>query len=446
LLATALAFGLALRWYFYRYWPAVMGDTLVYGDIAKNLLLHGIYGFTRADGIHPTLIRLPGYPLFLALCFRVFGVQNYGPILWIQIVADLGSCLLISAFVRRVSSPRAATIALFVAALCPFTASYTAAPLTETLSIFCVALAMYAFARELEAPGIWPFLLLTFSFSYAALLRPDGALVAVAFCPALIIYVNRTIGFKRAFRTAFLAGLIAVLPFGAWAIRNWKTFHVIQPLAPRYATDPGEFTAPGFQRWTKTWCVDFASTQEIYWNEDGDKISLTDLPSRAFDSPEQRQQTADLLNDYNENTTVTPELDERFAAIADDRVGANPLRYYLVLPLARVADMWFRPRVEALPIDERWWKYRENPPLVIFCYAYAALNLALVLAAIAGLFFKPRCGGVLLAYMLLRSTLLATIEAPETRYTLECFPMIIALASVALDRVGRRQSTSAASP
>jgi hypothetical protein len=38
----------------------------------------------------------------------------------------------------------------------------------------------------------------------------------------------------------------------------------------------------------------------------------------------------------------------------------------------------------------------------------------------------------MLAYMLLRSALLLTVEAPETRYTLECFPMLFALSGVAL--------------
>ena len=30
-----------------------------------------------------------------------------------------------------------------------------------------------------------------------------------------------------------------------------RTFHVFEPLAPRYAVDPGEDTDPGFQRWTQ---------------------------------------------------------------------------------------------------------------------------------------------------------------------------------------------------
>ena len=45
-------------------------------------------------------------------------------------------------------------LALWLAALCPFTANYVAMPLTETLSIFCVALGLYAFAAVLEQPRL----------------------------------------------------------------------------------------------------------------------------------------------------------------------------------------------------------------------------------------------------------------------------------------------------
>jgi hypothetical protein len=47
----------------------------------------------------------------------------------------------------------------------------------------------------------------------------------------------------------------------------------------------------------------------------------------------------------------------------------------------------------------------------------------------------------MLAYFLLRSALLMTVEAPETRYTIECFPMLFALGGVALDSAFRRGTT-----
>jgi len=45
---------------------------------------------------------------------------------------------------------------------------------------------------------------------------------------------------------------------------------------------------------------------------------------------------------------------------------------------------------------------------------------------------RPRFWQPMVAYMLLRSALLTTVEAPEARYTLECFPMLFALGGIAV--------------
>ena len=439
LVILALAAGAALRIEFLRTHPEIGFDALRYGDIARNWITHGIYGLSSFDAsgglrIHPTLLRLPGYPLFLALCFSLFGMEHYMAVMRVQVVLDLVSCLLIAGFVRRVVSPRAGTIALFLAALCPFTANYTASPLTESLSIFCVALAMYSFARLLESRRPLFVVILAFAFSYAALLRPDGALVGIAFCPAIFLYGRRTWGSFHALKMAVVCGLLAILPFIPWTVRNWHTFHVFQPLAPRYATDPGEFIDIGFIQWTKTWCAEFTSTSEIYWNADSDKMDVNNLPSRAFDSPSQRDETSSIFDAYNEKTTVGPDIDSRFQALAQERIHAHPLRYYVQLPLLRVADMWLRPRLEMMWFELRWWQYAQHHDETIKAWAYAALNFAYLLLALIGMLRWPRFSGVMLVFILLRSGLLATVEAPEPRYTLECFPMVIAWASVALSR------------
>ena len=117
----------------------------------------------------------------------------------------------------------------------------------------------------------------------------------------------------------------------------------------------------GFNRWVRTWIVDYTSVEEIYWAVPGNTVEAEKLPSRAFDSPEQREQTLQLLEDYNDALHVTPELDARFAALATERVHHSPLRYYLELPLLRIADMWLRPRTETLPSDTRWWEFDDDP-------------------------------------------------------------------------------------
>ena len=441
----ALVAGAALRLWFIHAYPEVQGDPLVYGSIAKNWMLHGVYGSTTSGELRPTLIRLPGYPQFLALCFKLFGMEHYHAVMFLQTVVDLASCILIAAFTRRIWNRRAAWWALWLAVLCPFTANYAAAPLTETLEIFWISVAFYALSRFLQADEESPqwrwALLQALAWSYAALLRPDGALLAVALCPAMAWYGRKRWGAKRITRYAAVAAVLSVLPFIPWTMRNWRTFHVFQPLAPRYATDPGEPTNPGFNRWTKTVCVDLACTWEVYWNADTDVIDMAKLPSRAFDSPAQYEQTRHLLDDYNKTISLTPSLDERFSQLATDRIRRHPLRYYLSLPLARLADMWLRPRTELLWIELRWWDYDHHESETIFAAAYAALNLLYLIGAALGLRRWPPLAGAMVAFIVLRSALLATIEAPEPRYTLECFPILIALAAIAIAS-GQREPVS----
>ena len=155
------------------------------------------------------------------------------------------------------------------------------------------------------------------------------------------------------------------------------------------------------------------------------------LPSRAFDSPEQREQTTQLLEDYNDTLHVTPELDTRFAALAAERVRHSPFRYYILLPLMRIADMWLRPRTETLPSDTRWWDFDDDPQWLALTVSLGIVNLLFVGAAFAGLLrgrFGPHIG-LLLTFVILRSLFLGTLENPEPRYTLECYPVVIVLAA-----------------
>ena len=440
-IVVALLAGLALRLWMLRNVFEVNGDSLIYGGLAKNLLLHGRFDLTLPSGrMYPTLIRLPGYPIFLALCFRLFGMENYYSAACVQIVLDLLGCLLLADFVRRIAPAglgRGAELAtLWLAALCPFTASYTAEPLTETLTLFVLALAMWAMVRFRDEPSWAHALWFTLAVSYAALLRPDGALAAIVFVFFLGLGRDRreiNIPTRKLARMAAVCVLLALAPFAVWTARNWRVFHVFEPLAPRLATDPGESSNPGWERWVKSWCLDYISTYEIYWNVPGDELDVKELPSRAFDSPAQYAETDALAADYNSHgMELTPAIDARFGRLAEERIDADPLRSYFWLPLGRAADMWLRPRVENLDIDLDWWVYSYHRRETEFSWGYAGLNTLYLILGIAGLCLRPRLWGAMLAYILLRSALLLTIEAPETRYTLECFPMLFAGGGIAL--------------
>lgn len=432
-IATALALGLALRLMFVVHTPRIAGDTLIYGDIAKNWMQHGVYGFSQtASGPVPTLIRLPGYPMFLALCFAVFGADHYRAVMVVQCLIDLATCLLVADLARRLFGRRAGMVVLWLAALCPFTANYVAAPLTETLSLLCIAVAFWGMERWRSAGLGWNWRLwaIAAALAYAVLLRPEQGLLAAAVIPAMLWMELRARkdGLSAAV-PVLVAAVCVVLPLVPWTVRNWRTFHVFEPLAPRYANDPGEEVPRGFQRWYKSWGIDFASTEDVYWNWDSAPIDIADIPTRAFDTEEQYSRTAALLTKYNPQTTATPELDSGFEALAQERIADDPLRYYVALPVARLMNMLLRPRTEMMEIDLEWWRWK-HPGKTLFAAAYGLLNLVYLALGASGLWRWRREGWdaplawAMIAFVVLRCGMLLTLDNSEPRYTLEFFPLL----------------------
>ncbi len=443
LVATLAA--LALRLLFIFRFPATTNDSFVYGDIAKNWLQDGIYGLSGPEAISPTYIRLPGYPAFLAAVFAIFGLEHYRAALFLQMLVDVGTCFLTADMARRLISPRSGKAAFLLAALCPFLASYAAAALTETLEVFFTALALDLVlaglenARRLEAwfgSGL--------AVAAAILLRPDGGLLLLAIGlyllamlvrawrkPASVAASPGVVAPRDLVRAGLIIGFVALAPLVPWGLRNLHTLGRFQPLAPRYANEEDEFVPMGFNRWVKTWIADYVSVEEIYWPVPGEAVDAGRLPRRAFDSEVQHQQTLRLIAEYNQQLHVTPELDAGFESLARERIAAAPLRYYFWLPVLRITDMWLRPRTETLPSDTRWWEFDDDPRGSAWAVAMGAIGLIYAGLALVGPLRSPTAAklGLLFAFVALRSAFLGTLENPEPRYTLECYPLVIFLAS-----------------
>jgi len=423
--------------------PGVVNDSFVYGDIAKNWLQHGIYGLSGPEEISPTYIRLPGYPAFLALIFALFGLEHYRAVLVAQLLVDLGTCLLTADLARRLLGPRQAKVAFLLAALCPFLADYSAAALTETLEIFFTVLAFDCALAGLESWKKSWWAGCGAACGAASLLRPDGAmlpLVVLIYLGSKLLLPEPTLeSAPTRRRVLYAAGwivAISVLALLPWTLRNGHVFHRFQPLAPRYANEEGEFVPMGFNRWVKTWMADYTSVEEIYWPVPGGPVDASRLPARAFDNLEQHAATVQLIDDYNQALHISPELDQRFEALASERIDSHPWRYYLGLPLLRILDMWLRPRTEMLPSDSRWWEFNDEARWSALAVSFAAINLFYILCALVG-WMRERpieWSGLLGLFVVLRTAFLGTLENPEPRYTLEMYPIVIVFAAAALIR------------
>lgn len=444
----AVLAAIALRLYFVLELPFTSaGDSPLYEALARNWLNHGIYGIAAGEKLTPVDIRAPGYPAFLAAIYALFGRGNFAVML-AQAAVDVLTCLLVAALAAllapRESRRRVALAALWLAALCPFTANYTAVVLSETLAVFLTTLALVIFTEALAKigsgqreqqgfPSKW--LLGGIVAGLGALVRPETPLVLAAAGAVLLANWWRPRNWPKLIRTGVWMAVGLALPLLPWAARNWRTLGKAQFLAPRYSELPGEYVPRGFYAWTQTWLWRFRDVYRVPWNLGNAPIRIADIPASAFDSPAERAGVADLLAQYNETREMTPEVDRGFAEIARARTARHPLRTYLTVPFLRALSMWFTPRVEMLPYSGHLWPvgamWKEDPVDFSVSLALAMLCIAYVAFALAGAWRARRHPAVafLAAFVLIRTAFLTQIETPEPRYVLECFPAILALAA-----------------
>ncbi len=464
-LATIVA--LALRLVFVHWFPFTSDDSATYLQLANNWLDHHVYGLTQNGQLLPTDLRTPGYPAFLAgvtLFFR----RSMRAILLSQAVLDVFTCILtaaLAAWLAPASSRRRVwIIALWLAATCPFLANYSAAVLTEVVVTFLATAALYCFALGLreESTNVvlrignvgassFAFVLLgSMVTGVATLVRPEMPLLLGV---AVLVYGLRAWRAQGARKAILLAAAMAgafLLPLLPWAARNAISLHKLQFLAPRYATLPGEYAPVGFYAWTGTWLERYRDVYFTIWAIGEDHMDLDNLPDSAFDSPEEKDRVADLIAQYNDSPEldISPEMDRQFAEIARERTQRHPLRTYIRVPFERALTIWFTPRTELLPIDGKFWPLREqwedSHADVLVTGGFAVLGYLYVALAIGGVWFAwrthPESGAsgalvganlwgiaLLLVYFLVRTAFLTTVEAPEPRYVVSCYPEVLAL-------------------
>jgi dolichyl-phosphate-mannose-protein mannosyltransferase len=446
--AAALA-ALLLRLSFVWLFPYFeSGDTPVYEELARNWRDHGIYGLTIDGNLVPADLRTPGYPAFLAAAHSLLGPSATG-VMFLQAVADTLGCFAIAA-IAALAAPQAArrrvaVAALWLSALCPFTANYTATVLTETLAVGLTAAALLLLVADAER-FCFPAGLVT---GLGTLLRPDAVLVLAT---AALIFAHRwrrPRDWRRLIRAGTLMGAGLLVPLAPWAVRNWVTLHKVQLLATRYSEAPGEYAPRGFYAWTFTWLWRVSEVEQVPWKLDVEVIHAEDVPPTAFDSTVERARVAGLLERYDRTKTMTPEVDSGFAAIASERTARDPLRTYLTIPLLRAWAIWFTPRVDILPISGSLWPVRaeweDDPAGYCVTAVFALLGFGYVVMSAAGAWIargRPATA-ILATFVVARTAFLATVAlTPEPRYVLECFPALLALGAQLWSRPDpRSQST-----
>lgn len=464
---AALAAGACLRFFFLLHYPGGAGDTALYEKLATNWFKLHTFGIDVDGILTPVDTRMPGYPLFLAVMYWVSG--KIGPdaratIMVVQVIVDLLTCLIVGAVAAaivslasdKLPSRRPFIAAVWLAALCPFTSNYVAVVLTETWATFftalavlflCLLLARLGSSAQVAGPqnvlsrlnAGWCAFLVGVAAGLGTLFRPETPLLLVVICAVLGWHFVRSGEWLKMVRIAALMAAGCLLPLAPWAVRNAVTLHELQFLAPKNATLPSELVPYGFMAWEKTWLYRLKDCYQVAWKLNDEEIQLEDVPERAFDTPEEKKRTAAILEKYNEDTTFTEEEDTSFGELAKERTARHPLRTYLWIPLARAATIWLSPRIELLPFSGKVFPlaeaWEEDPVDQLVTILFVVLNIFYLALAAWGTWKLWRYPGARLAvlllggYIVVRTMFLATLETPEPRYVLVCFPILLAVAA-----------------
>jgi hypothetical protein len=467
----AMLVGLALRLLFALRFPASADDSETYLQLARNWADHHAYALWINGQLASADLRMPGYPAFLAGVAMLFGRSNRAIVLS-QVALDLGACFLTAAIAVTlapvIARRRVAIAGLWLSATCPFVANYTAVVLTEVLATFLATTALVCFAlglrREttgfsyngyrLVITGRMVSCLGAFLIGVATLVRPEMPLLLAVAGVLFVLRWWRSLGLRKvALSGAAMAGAF-LLPLAPWAARNFITLHELQVLAPRYATMPGEYAPVGYYAWTRTWLVRYRDVYLTLWKIGIEPIDVNDVPAVAFDSPAERAQVASLFDEYNNSPDldISPELDHEFAKIAHERTKRHPLRTYAWVPFGRALTIWFTPRTELLPIDGKFWpisaNWKDSRGDFLTTAGLGALNYLYLALALGGIWVAWHAGSaggarshtleapnlwgiaLLLAYLLVRTAFLTTVEAPEPRYVVSCYPAVLTLVAL----------------
>jgi hypothetical protein len=471
-LAAALAAGLALRLFFIWRFPFYSGDTKFYEELARNWLDHGVYGLYVGGALTSVDMRVPGYPGFLAAIYFAMG-RSARVVMAAQALLDLATCVVVALLAARLTavSRRAmvGTAALWMAALCPFTADYTAVVLTEALASFFTAAAALVFVYFVTEPGLdlpavavtdssarrkvfsfvgW-FLLLGIMVGLGTLVRPETPLVLAAAGIALCVRWRRRADWAKLILATCWMCVGLLLPLAPWAARNARTLGRVEFLGPRYAQSYGDFIPLGYFAWTQTWMTRFGQAYLVTWKLGKQPIDIASVPEVAFDSLGERDRVAELLARYNRDLKMTPLLDREFAILAAERTAREPLRTYVLVPAERIVAMWLTPRIELLPYSGKLWpvgdSWRGNRADFGFTFGFGVLIILYLGMAAIGWW---RCGTQLAAtflilFVAIRTVAMTQLQTVEPRYVMECFPVIVALGALAWATPGPKGAAEA---
>ena len=213
----------------------VTGDTASYENPALALVETGRFNTGRHKGAKPETLRTPGYPVFLAGLYTLFG-ERRDIVVVTQVLLSTCTVLLLYGLGFQLSMPTSALAAAAFLILDPLSFVYSQLLFSETLFTFVLMLSLWCAIKLLLGGPVWWSGAFGLSLAAATMIRPIAYYLIVPSIIGLVLYGRIALRWKG--REIATAALLVLIPWCAlvegWRVRNYTAtgsivFSQIQP-------------------------------------------------------------------------------------------------------------------------------------------------------------------------------------------------------------------------
>lgn len=199
-------------------------DSYGYDNSAKALLETKRYSVSPLKPDIPEVIRTPGYPLFIAGIYFLFGKRHF-PVIFAQILLSIATAFILYQMARRIWGSRdISTVCLLLFALDVNSFYHSQLLITETVFAFIIQLWIFwgVVLIQEERLDLGRSFLYGLMLAVGTMIRPISYyLFFLTLFLFLIIWRSKQFSYKR----ISSASLMMVLPFlvivGGWQLRNY---------------------------------------------------------------------------------------------------------------------------------------------------------------------------------------------------------------------------------
>lgn len=195
-----------------------------YHYAAVNLLEGRGYSHVDVPPYQPSLHKPPVYSIFLAIIYKIFGV-NINAVKIIQALLDTTGCLLLFYLLRHYFNERLAFFGLVLAAFCPITAVYTNLVNPESLTLFFMILSLWLVSKSVRAGNPWFIFTAGISTILMSYCRPE--FFSFVFIFGGYLFVRQM---KKDLKKVLLYALGVLLVMTPWVVRNYSLTGKFIPL------------------------------------------------------------------------------------------------------------------------------------------------------------------------------------------------------------------------